>query len=112
MAQDLGDAALISRAMLALAEALIEMGDAQNALRIATEAQERFARAGQLESGWRSLLICARANDKIKDTAAADDHRSRAKEMLAQLEALWGSDAYKQYMNRPDIQLYYQQLGP
>ncbi len=112
MAQDLGDAALISRAMLALAEALIEMGDAKNALRIATEAQERFARAGQLESGWRSLLICARANDKMKDTAAADDHRSRAKEMLAQLEALWGSDAYKQYMNRPDIQLYYQQLGP
>jgi len=44
----LGDAALISRAMLALAEATLEMGDAQSSLRIGEQAAERFANAGHL----------------------------------------------------------------
>src|SRR5438876_5030339 len=55
MAQELGDAALISRMMMKLAEALLEMGDAQNALPLAAQAQERFSRAGQLESEWRAF---------------------------------------------------------
>ncbi|HZE73645.1 MAG TPA: tetratricopeptide repeat protein [Pyrinomonadaceae bacterium] len=111
IAQELGDAALISRAMLALAEATLEMGDAQSSLRIGEQAAERFANAGQFESEWRAFLICARANEWIGNTAAAQERKARAKEVLAQLEKAWGPDAYKRYLARPDIQLYYEQLG-
>ena len=111
MAQELEDAALISRMMMKLAEALLEMGDAQNALPLAAQAQERFSRAGQVESEWRAFLITAQANERTGNNAGAQMQRTRAKESLAQLEQGWGSAAYKQYLSRPDIQSYYRQLG-
>ncbi|HKQ51700.1 MAG TPA: tetratricopeptide repeat protein [Pyrinomonadaceae bacterium] len=48
MAERAGDAALLSRAKLALAEVLVEGGDARGARDLALEARERFDRGGQL----------------------------------------------------------------
>src|ERR1043166_10230368 len=47
-----GDFGLHSRALLACAEVALKGKDAQNALTLATQAQERFARGHQLESEW------------------------------------------------------------
>jgi serine/threonine protein kinase/tetratricopeptide (TPR) repeat protein len=111
IARELGDAALISRATLALAEATFETGDAQTALLLADQARERFARSSQLESHWRALLLMARSNDKIDHGDSAEQLRSEAKQIVTQLEQAWGVEAFKVYATRPDIQFQLKQLG-
>ncbi|HEX8138442.1 MAG TPA: protein kinase [Pyrinomonadaceae bacterium] len=106
-----GDAALLSKALLALAEAALESGDAGGALKYARQAAERCARAGQLESLWRAHSIAGRASLSQQDEAAARDEFTRARETLSQLEQQWGSEAFKGYMARPDVQTSYNQLG-
>ncbi|MFN2531155.1 MAG: tetratricopeptide repeat protein [Pyrinomonadaceae bacterium] len=105
------DAALLSHAMLAQAEAAFESGDAHGALTIINQLQERLSRGGQLESRWRGWLIASRASARLGDKTAADEQLGRAKAALKQLEQGWGSDVYKAYTSRPDIQVYYKQLG-
>ena len=106
-----GDAALISRATLAQAEAALECGDAKAALTLASQAQERFASGSQLESEWRALLIGARASQQLGDNSRASELSAQGKSVLLQLQQKWGEDAYKTYILRPDIQVYYKQLG-
>jgi tetratricopeptide (TPR) repeat protein len=111
MARNLGDAALLSRAILAAAEADLKNGDAQNALTNALQAQTRFAAAGQTESEWRAWLIAALASRSKGDNAAAQDEQSRAAQLLPQLEERWGVESFNLYLNRPDIQEAHKQLG-
>ena len=111
LARELGDAGLVSRTMLGVAETTLETGDAQTALQIAGEAQERFAHAGQLESEWRAWLIKVRANNLLGNATSAEQGRVRAREALSKLEQSWGPEAYKQYLSRPDIEFYFGQLG-
>ncbi|HEX8774992.1 MAG TPA: tetratricopeptide repeat protein [Pyrinomonadaceae bacterium] len=106
-----GDYALISRTLLALAEASLESGDAASAIKLARQAQERFAREAQLESEWRAWLIAARASRLQRDETTARDNLSRASEILSQLGQKWGTEAFKSYMARPDIQSSQKQLG-
>lgn len=106
-----GDEALLSKALLALAEAALESGDASVALKNAQQAQERFARASQLESEWRAWLVAALASQKQRDEAAARSYTERAGQILSSLEQKWGTDAFQSYMARPDIQIYRKQLG-
>jgi serine/threonine protein kinase/predicted negative regulator of RcsB-dependent stress response len=110
MAHELGDAGLISRSMLALADAALET-DPQTALQIGSEVRERFAKSGQLESEWRALLVVARANDKIGNKAAAAEQFAQVRELFTKLEQEWGSDAYKSYISRPDIQFLFTKIG-
>lgn len=111
MAADAGDAALLSRALLAFAEAALNEGDAQLALDKATEAQGRFAKGGQLESEWRAWVIAARANQRLNQGDKAREQLAQAKVVLSQLEQKWGAEAQKQYLIRPDTQVYYKELG-
>lgn len=111
MASEAGDTALLSRAMLALAEATLAAGDAQPAHEKAKEAQERFAKGGQQDSEWRAWLIAALASQRLNDVDKARDEFAQAKAVLAQMEQKWGSESFKSYMTRPDIQVYYKQLG-
>jgi len=60
-----GDFALHSRALLACAEVALKGKDAQTALTLATQAQERFAQGTQLESEWRAWAIASRANTEL-----------------------------------------------
>ena len=111
MAEQLGDAALISRIMLALAEANLEMRDYKSALQLATESGERLRKSHQAESEWRSWLLAARANDQLGNKQVAEEQRAQAKEVFAKLEQPWGPEVFKQYTARPDIEFYRRQLG-
>jgi serine/threonine protein kinase/Tfp pilus assembly protein PilF len=106
-----GETLLVARAQLAEAESALQAGDAEKAASLATQAQESFARGSQLESQWRAYLIAALANERLGDTAKAAQQRQQAKNVLQELEKQWGSDAFKSYTARPDIQIYSKQLG-
>jgi len=111
MAVDAGDASLLSRTLLALAEAALNAGDAQTALDKASEAQARFAKGGQQESEWRALVVIALASQRLNQADKAREKFAQAKAVLSQLQQKWGDEALKQYLTRPDIQVHYKLLG-
>jgi serine/threonine protein kinase/lipopolysaccharide biosynthesis regulator YciM len=111
LAEREGDAALLSRAMLALAEALYESGNAENAQATALRAQGRFAGTGQQESEWRAWLIASRSSRSKGDESAAQQQLSNAVNVLSQLRQKWSTDAFQVYTARPDVELYLKQLG-
>ena|SRR5882724_7274643 len=111
MANSAGDSALISRATLAQAEAGLEGGDAEKALKLALIAEERFAKGAQLESQWRAAVIAARASQRLGDNNKAVEQFAQGKNILRQLQEKWGDEAYKGYISRPDIQIYHKELG-
>ena len=102
-----GNFVLHSRALLGCAETALKMNDAQTALSLATQAQERLARTGQLESEWRAWAIASRASQVLKHTQKADEQLKNAANSRSKLEQEWGTDFFKQYAARPDIQVYY-----
>jgi hypothetical protein len=106
-AANAGDFGLHSRALLAGAEAALKGNDANTALTLATQAQERFARSEQWESEWRSWQIASRASQLLGDTNKAEEQIRNSMNTRSKLEQQWGSDAFKQYAARPDIQVYY-----
>lgn len=111
MAKEAGIARLIGQAILAQAEAALQAGDAPKALTLATQAEDSFARGAQFESQWRACLIAARASERLGDQGKAAEQLERGRNILRELEKQWGSDAYKGYTSRPDIQAYYKELG-
>jgi serine/threonine protein kinase len=108
MASDAGDFTLYSRALLAQAEAALSSDDASTALRLAMEAQARFARCSQFESEWRAWMISSRASQRLGNKEKADEQLRNAQNARSKLEQQWGTDAFKQYSSRPDIQVYSQ----
>jgi len=64
-----------------------------------------------LESQWRAYLIAALADERLGETAKAVQQRQQAKNILQELEKQWGSDAFRGYTSRPDIQIYSKELG-
>jgi serine/threonine protein kinase/Tfp pilus assembly protein PilF len=111
LAERTGDAALLSRAMLAYAEALYVSGDADGALKFALQAQERFAGAGQHESESRACLIAALASQRKGDDASAQQQMTKAASLRSLLQQNWGTAAFQLYEQRQDIQSYLKQLG-
>jgi hypothetical protein len=93
----------LSEALLALAEVAMAAGDAQTGLNSASEAQQRFAAAGQRESEWRAWFVRAAASQKAGDSAQAKDATARGEAVLQTLEKDLGSD-YQTYVARPDVQ--------
>jgi tetratricopeptide (TPR) repeat protein/tRNA A-37 threonylcarbamoyl transferase component Bud32 len=104
LAREQGDPQLLSGALLALAEAMLEAGDSQGAVTVALEAQGRFERSGQQDSEWRAWLIAADASRLAGKTSAIRDYASRANSLLSDLQQKWGVEAYNGYLTRPDIQ--------
>jgi tetratricopeptide (TPR) repeat protein len=100
---------LLSATQLALAEALIEIGDGNGALENAEQAQDRCHRLGKQDSEWRALLIAGRASQQI-DRARSTDYLTRAASVKATLEKKWGTTDYDRYLTRPDIRRYSKQL--
>jgi tetratricopeptide (TPR) repeat protein len=111
LARSTGDQTLFSRALLMLAEAALESGDAPAALAAAVQAQERCARAGQFEMQWRAWLIAARASERKGDQAGSQDQMTNAAATLSHLRQKWDNQAFQKYLTRPDIQSYVRQLG-
>jgi serine/threonine protein kinase/Tfp pilus assembly protein PilF len=104
------DPRLLSSALLARAEALLENGEPQDALEIALQAQASFARFGQQDSEWCAWLIAARAMQRSDEAMARREYVSRAETVLSNLTQKWGADAYQSYLARPDIQRSRKQL--
>jgi tetratricopeptide (TPR) repeat protein len=111
LANEAGMVRLAGQALLAHAEATLQSGDATQALMLASQAQESFARGSQFESQWRAHVIAALANDRLADPAKAAEQRQKAKNILRDVEKDWGSEAFKSYTSRPDIQVYSKELG-
>ncbi|HEV7842985.1 MAG TPA: tetratricopeptide repeat protein, partial [Pyrinomonadaceae bacterium] len=84
-AKTAGDEALLSRAMLALAEVLYESGDASGALEYAMKAQARFAQYLQWDSEWRAWLVAARASLRRGDDSTAQQQMAQATDVLSKL---------------------------
>jgi serine/threonine protein kinase/Tfp pilus assembly protein PilF len=91
-------------ALMALAQALLESGDAQRARDEALRAQESFARAGHQESNWRAWLLAARACQRAGDGSKVREYASRADASLSNLKKTWRLEAANGYIKRPDIQ--------
>jgi tetratricopeptide (TPR) repeat protein/tRNA A-37 threonylcarbamoyl transferase component Bud32 len=106
LARSGGDYALLSKALLALAEVQLEAGDAPGALAAALEAKGRFASAGQQESEWRAWAIASRAHHRQGDEKAAQDDLAQASRVLSQLQEKWGAEAFTGYLNRQDISVF------
>jgi tetratricopeptide (TPR) repeat protein len=102
---------LISKTRLALAESLLESGDAQGALTFALRAQESFARAGQQASEWRAWLVAARASRRANDEIKGREYSTKAADLLSGLENKWGAEAYNGYLTRADVQTARRQLN-
>jgi len=105
-AANAGNATLHSRALLYCADAALRTNDAQTALTLSTQAQEKFSRSQQLESEWRAWMIVSHANAKLGDKDKSEETLRNGVTARSRLEQLWGPDTFKQYAARPDNQVY------
>jgi len=101
---------LLSHALLALAESNLLAGDVPAALTIATEAQQRFANAGQYESEWRVLVIEARACERNGDKTRAQQLAQQSSNVFQRLEQGWGAESYDSYLTRSDMKEFQRDL--
>jgi ATP/maltotriose-dependent transcriptional regulator MalT len=111
MAALTGDPQLLSGALLASAEAMLENGDPQRALEIALQTQASFARFGQQDSEWHAWLIAALATERTGDATARREYASQADIVLSNLTQKWGVETYHSYLARLDVQRSRKQLG-
>jgi serine/threonine protein kinase/uncharacterized protein HemY len=112
MANKIGDQHLVSAALLAHAEVMLDSDDIQQALKTALEAQQSFARVGQKDSEWRAWLIAARASQRLGQQTVTREYASNANTQFRNLEQEWGSEAYRGYLSRQDVQRFLKQLIP
>lgn len=110
MATSTGDPQLLSGALLASAEVLLENGESQRTLETALQAQASCARFGQQDSEWRAWLIAARATEQSGEATTRREYASRAETVLSNLPQKWGAEAYHSYLTRPDVQRWRKQL--
>ena len=108
MAATAGDFTLHSRALLAEAEAALLADDGRSALKLAMEAQPRFARGSQYESEWRAWVIASRASQKLGEKNQSEEQLRSAQSAWSKLQQQWGTSAFKQFALRPDVQVYSQ----
>jgi eukaryotic-like serine/threonine-protein kinase len=101
---------LVAAALLAFADAELETGSAQAALRDASEAQATFARIGRQESECRAHLTLARALYTLRRFGEARAHLTRADELLNTLRQNWGGDYFLSYTARADLRFARDQI--
>jgi serine/threonine protein kinase/tetratricopeptide (TPR) repeat protein len=111
MARQSGDPALLSEALLALGEVLLQGGDSAGASKTALESQELLSRLGKQDSEWLAWLVAARASRSAGDVQKAREYASRAESVLSNLQQRWGGDNYNSYLNRADVQFSRKQLS-
>ncbi len=110
-ARVLGDPIVLSEALVALAQAQLEGGDAAAGLKTSIESQELSARIGTPEIELMALLTGARNSRSLHDYPKALDYATRADKLMASFQQLWGEDNYNSYLNRPDIKVSRTQLN-
>lgn len=111
LAAQTGDPQLLANTWLASAETILASGDARRSLEMALRAQQSFSSFGQLDSEWRVWVIAASASQVQGEETKAREYASHATERQAELEQRLGSEAYKGYLSRPDVQHFNQRLN-
>ena len=97
------DPGVVGLANFALAQALLEAGDAAGARAAALRAQENFARGGRADFEWRALALAGKASRRAGDENGAREYLSRAATSLKQFQQALGAEATG-YLSRPDVQ--------
>ncbi|HLM57774.1 MAG TPA: hypothetical protein VK422_16840, partial [Pyrinomonadaceae bacterium] len=90
-------------ARLALAEALLEVGDAAGAREAALRAAEFFERSGSAQFEWRALAIASTAG-MVAGVEGDGPRLARVELLLSKMEGDWGQEAVRIYLSRPDLQ--------
>jgi eukaryotic-like serine/threonine-protein kinase len=111
LAKTTDDLKLLSNALLAYAEALLAIGQTQQASETALQAQQSFARYEQQESEWRAWQIAAQAKRQSGEIAAAREYAAKGVDLLSTVEQKWGTEVFNGYIERPDIQHFRNQLN-
>jgi serine/threonine protein kinase/Flp pilus assembly protein TadD len=109
-AEEMSDPWYVSLSQLALAQALLEAGDARGARAASLRAEEFFARSGHVEAEWRALAVAGAASRRAGDAPAAQAYLARAGASLSRLEQSWGAEAAG-YFTRADVQRLRRELG-
>ncbi|MEP6568984.1 MAG: tetratricopeptide repeat protein [Acidobacteriota bacterium] len=110
-ATDLGDPLILSESLMVLAEVQLESGDAAAAVKTSLEAQQLSAKIGSPEIEAIAWLTAARASRRVRNSQSAHDYAERADKIFTSFQQLWGTDNYKSYLSRPDIQISRGQLN-
>jgi len=110
LASTLADPLLSSHAQLASAEVSLETGDYQSAITTAKALQTMFANSTRHDSEWRSWFIQFFANRDLAHEQRRQEYASQALRVLATIEADWGTDNYKTYLSRPDVDIPLQRM--
>jgi hypothetical protein len=106
IAQETREPSLLAESLLALAQADIESGDSDGALKASLESQEMLSRLGKPDYEWIALLIAARASQSKGQSERSMEYATRAESLLKGLQQRWGADNYNSYLKRQDIQFY------
>ncbi len=109
-ARKAGGPRLFSGALLAVAEAQLESGDAARARDTALSARKQFSLSGQAESEARAALVAARAARAAGDAAAARQLAEAASHSFDALYGTWTPEARASYDARPDVHQWRSQL--
>ncbi|MET0646583.1 MAG: protein kinase [Pyrinomonadaceae bacterium] len=100
----------VAFANFALAQSLLEAGDAERARDAALSAQQVFTSTRRRDFEWRALAVAGKASRRAADENEARTYLSRAQASLAQFEQSLGAEATG-YLSRPDVQRLRGELG-
>jgi serine/threonine protein kinase/ATP/maltotriose-dependent transcriptional regulator MalT len=101
---------LLLKSKLALAETLLTNGEAQESLNIFPELQKNFVNSNNIPTAWQSFAIAAQASFALGDRAKANEYAVQANQLLSEIEKTLGSENYKIYRARRDVEVYLNQL--
>jgi serine/threonine protein kinase len=105
------DKRLLLEARLALAQAELASGKADEAGKIASQVQAEFDKLRQPELEWRAGLLAALAYQRMERQQLAYDQASQAARILDTLRSKWGEKPFAFYLLRPDIKQQHEQLN-
>jgi hypothetical protein len=105
------DKRLLLESRLAMAQAELASGNAEEAGKIALQVQAEFDKLRQPESEWQAGLLAALAYQRMGRQQLAYDQASRAAKILDTLRSKWGEKPFALYLLRPDIKQRYKRLN-
>jgi hypothetical protein len=92
-----------ARAKLARAEVFFGAGEYQESEADAKAALAFYISNNNLESEWQAFHLLAQGEKALHHSAESQDFAKKAVDVLDLLSNNWGSPAYLQYANRPDV---------
>jgi serine/threonine protein kinase/Tfp pilus assembly protein PilF len=111
LAEKDADKRLLLDARLAMAQAELASGAAEEAGKIALQVQVESHRLGQSESEWRAGVLAALADQRMGRRQSAYDQASQAAKSLDILRNKCGEKPFDLYLRRPDIKQQHEQLN-